>query len=753
MAFARPAAQSLALLVAFAFGCLVYSFVTNDFSVAYVATNSNSALPLQYRVAGAWGGHEGSLLLWTLMLGVWMSAVSLFSRHLPEEMVARVLGVMGLVSAGFLAFMLFTSNPFDRLLPAAADGRDLNPLLQDPGMVLHPPMLYMGYVGFSVAFAFAVAALLAGRLDAAWARWSRPWTTVAWMFLTLGIALGSGWAYYELGWGGWWFWDPVENASFMPWLCGTALIHSLAVTEKRGAFRSWTVLLAIFAFALSLLGTFLVRSGVLTSVHAFAVDPKRGVFILALFALFIGGSLALYAWRTARIGLGGSFSAISRETLLLANNVLAGRGGRHGVARHALSARARRARRRQDLGRPAVLRDGVRAADGAGAVPDGRRAVRALEALEPARARGAAALGARGQPRARPAPAARAGKLEADGRLRPAFSRCGSFCTSLLSLRKGARTSAHYGMAGRAHRRRRCSWSASRWSRATRPRRTCAMRPGDTVELGGYVFLLDGIGDVTGPNYLAARAKVSVTRDGRPVAVLHPERRIYTVQQNPMTEAAIDTGLTRDLYVSLGDPLERGAWLVKVQLKPFIDWIWGGCLIMALGGLLAASDRRYRFSLEERTPVARGSQGMNVAARCGSLGIFVALLVLLAVGPDAQSARSALAAGRQGGAAVRAAAAARAGQDLRLEGHAAASVWLLNVWASWCVSCRDEHPVLLELSKSGAVPIYGLNYKDQREDGLRWLAAYGDPVPALGGRRATGASASTTASTACPRPT
>jgi cytochrome c-type biogenesis protein CcmF len=287
-----------------------------------VALNSNTALPLHYRVAGAWGGHEGSLLLWCLMLGVWMAAVSVFSRHLPEEMTARVLGVLGLVSAGFLAFMLFTSNPFDRLFPAPADGRDLNPLLQDPGMVIHPPMLYMGYVGFSVAFAFAVAALVSGKLDAAWARWSRPWTTVAWAFLTLGIALGSAWAYYELGWGGWWFWDPVENASFMPWLVGTALIHSLAVTEKRGSFRSWTVLLAIVAFALSLLGTFLVRSGVLTSVHAFAVDPKRGIFILGLFGVFIGGALALYAWRTSRIGLGGSFSAVSRESLLLANNVL-----------------------------------------------------------------------------------------------------------------------------------------------------------------------------------------------------------------------------------------------------------------------------------------------------------------------------------------------------------------------------------------------------------------------------------------------
>src|SRR5712692_6141954 len=322
MGFARPAAQAQALLVAFAFGCLTYAFVANDFSVAYVAEHSNSALPLHYRIAGVWGGHEGSLLLWALMLGVWMTAVSVFSGHLPEEMTARVLGVMGIVSTGFLAFMLFTSNPFDRLLPPAMDGRDLNPLLQDPGMVLHPPMLYMGYVGFSVAYAFAVAALISGKLDAAWARWSRPWTTVAWMFLTLGIALGSGWAYYELGWGGWWFWDPVENASFMPWLVGTALIHSLAVTEKRGAFRSWTVLLAIVAFALSLLGTFLVRSGVLTSVHAFAVDPRRGIFILGLFTVLIGGALVLYAWRTLRIGLGGAFEPVSREAFLLTNNIL-----------------------------------------------------------------------------------------------------------------------------------------------------------------------------------------------------------------------------------------------------------------------------------------------------------------------------------------------------------------------------------------------------------------------------------------------
>jgi len=322
MGATRPAARGQFAFVAIAFGCLTYAFVANDFTVAYVASNSNSALPLAYRVAGVWGGHEGSILLWILMLAVWTVGVTLFSQHLPEEMVARVLGVMGLVSTGFLLFILFTSNPFVRVFPAPADGRDLNPLLQDPGMVLHPPMLYMGYVGFSIAFSFAVAALIGGRLDAAWARWSRPWTTAAWAFLTVGIALGSGWAYYELGWGGWWFWDPVENASFMPWLVGTALIHSLAVTEKRGAFRSWTVLLAILAFALSLLGTFLVRSGVLTSVHAFATDPARGIFILALLVVVIGGSLLLYVWRAPRIGLGGGFEPLSRESMLLANNVM-----------------------------------------------------------------------------------------------------------------------------------------------------------------------------------------------------------------------------------------------------------------------------------------------------------------------------------------------------------------------------------------------------------------------------------------------
>jgi cytochrome c-type biogenesis protein CcmF len=598
MAYCRPVTHSLALLVAFAFGCLVHSFVTNDFSVQNVATNSNSLLPLQYRVAASWGSHEGSLLLWTLMLAGWMGAVSLFSRHLPDEMTARVLGVMGLIIAGFLAFMLFTSNPFDRLLPAAADGRDLNPLLQDPGMVFHPPLLYMGYVGMSVAFSFAVAALLAGRLDATWARWSRPWTTVAWVFLTLGIALGSGWAYYELGWGGWWFWDPVENASFMPWLVGTALIHSLAVTEKRGALRSWTVLLAIAAFALSLLGTFLVRSGVLTSVHAFAVDPKRGIFILGLFAFFVGGALALYAWRTSRIGLGGSFSALSRESFLLANNVL-------------LAAAVGTV----FLG---TLYPLAIDAFGAGKISVGPQYFEAVFAPIMAPALFLMGIGpfARWKHASLPELAVllrwALGVSFALGMLLPLalgswkplvgfglFLALWVLLSSLLSLRKGARTRAHYGMAA-AHIGVAVFVVGVTLVKGYESEADAKMRPGDSIELAGYAFRFEGVASVDGPNYRAAQATVTVTRDGRPVKVMRPERRVYRVQEQAMTEAAIDTGLARDLYVSLGDPLEGGAWLVKVQHKPFIDWIWGGCLIMALGGLLAASDRRYRYAQRER---------------------------------------------------------------------------------------------------------------------------------------------------------
>jgi cytochrome c-type biogenesis protein CcmF len=608
MALARPAAQAQALLVAAAFGCLVYSFASNDFSVQYVAMNSNSALPLHYRVAGAWGGHEGSLLLWCLMLGVWTTAVTLFSAHLPEEMTARVLGVMGLVSAGFIAFMLFTSNPFDRLFPAAADGRDLNPLLQDPGMVIHPPMLYMGYVGFSVAFAFAVSALLSGRLDAAWARWSRPWTTVAWTFLTLGIALGSGWAYYELGWGGWWFWDPVENASFMPWLVGTALIHSLAVTEKRGAFRSWTVLLAIIAFGLSLLGTFLVRSGVLTSVHAFATDPKRGIFILGLFAFMIGGALALYAWRTARIGLGGDFAPVSRESLLLSNNVI-------------LTAAAGTV----FLG---TLYPLLIDALGVGKISVGPQYFEAVFVPLMAPALFLMGVGplARWKRASLPELAVllrwALGVSLALGLILPfAFGDWHALVgfglalaawiaiTAFLSTKKRPRGSrAYWGMVI-AHLGVAVFVVGVTLVKGYESDRDLKMRPGDTVELAGYVFRLESVSPVRGPNYTAAQARIDVTRNGKPVTTMYPERRTYPVAEQVMTEAAIHPGLTRDLYVSLGDALEepggkqggnQGAWLVKVQHKPFVDWIWAGCLIMAIGGVCAASDRRYRFSLTER---------------------------------------------------------------------------------------------------------------------------------------------------------
>ena len=596
IALARPAAQTQALLVAFAFGCLTHAFVANDFSVAYVAEHSNSALPLHYRIAGVWGGHEGSLLLWTLMLGVWMTAVSLFSGHLAEEMTARVLGVMGLVSAGFLAFLLFTSNPFNRQFPAAADGRDLNPLLQDPGMVLHPPMLYMGYVGFSVAFAFAVAALLSGRLDAAWARWSRPWTTVAWCFLTVGIALGSGWAYYELGWGGWWFWDPVENASFMPWLAGTALIHSLAVTEKRGSFRSWTVLLAIVAFGLSLLGTFLVRSGVLTSVHAFAVDPKRGIFILGLFTLFIGGALALYAWRTSRIGLGGDFAPLSRESLLLANNVLLAAaaasvflGTLYPLAIDALGVG------KISVGPPyfetvfVPLMTPALFLMGVGPLARWKRASLPELAVLLRWALAVSVVVGLLLPLA-------FGQWHALTGLGLALALWVAI-TGLLSLRKRPRGSrAYLGMVV-AHLGVAVFVVGVTLVKSYESDQDANMKPGDVIELAGYAFRLDEVTNRRGPNYIAARAKISVTRNGKPETVLYPEKRLYVVQNMPMTEAAIQPGLTRDLYVSLGDPLQDGAWLVKVQHKPFVDWIWGGCLIMALGGLLAAADRRYRVQL------------------------------------------------------------------------------------------------------------------------------------------------------------
>ena len=616
MAVARPAAQGQLVFVILAFAALTYAFVTNDFSVQYVATNSNSKLPLQYRVAAVWGGHEGSLLLWTLMLALWGTAVSVFSRRLPEEMVARVLGVMGFIAVGFFAFMLFTSNPFDRLLPAALDGRDLNPLLQDPGMVFHPPMLYMGYVGFSVAFSFAIAALLAGRLDAAWARWSRPWTTSAWLFLTLGIALGSYWAYYELGWGGWWFWDPVENASFMPWLVGTALVHSLAVTEKRGTFRSWTVLLAISAFALSLLGTFLVRSGVLTSVHAFATDPKRGIFILGFLTIVIGGSLALFAWRAPRVGLGGAFALVSREAMLLMNNVLlivaAGTvllGTLYPLALDALG-----------LGKisvgppyfetvfvplmvPALFLMGIG--------PLARWKSASLPELA-TRLRWAAAVslivGA-----VLPFTLGHWSWGVSGGLLLAVWIAATTFTGLLHRMRTAsgegmmaklrAAPSSYYGMLI-AHLGIAVFVVGVTMVRGYGVEKDVRMAVGETVELAGYTFRFGGVREVTAANYRALRATIDVTRAGTRVNTLYPEKRIYLVQDSPMTEAAIDTGFTRDLYVALGEEVDGKAWVVRVQHKPFVLWIWLGCVIMALGGLLAAADRRYRIAVRETAPGA-----------------------------------------------------------------------------------------------------------------------------------------------------
>ncbi|HMH17200.1 MAG TPA: heme lyase CcmF/NrfE family subunit [Burkholderiales bacterium] len=617
MGAVRSAARGQFAFVAIAFGCLTYAFVANDFTVAYVASNSNSALPLAYRVSAVWGGHEGSMLLWMLMLGVWTSGVTLFSRQLPDDMVARVLGVMGLVSIGFLLFVLFTSNPFLRVFPAPADGRDLNPLLQDPGMVLHPPMLYMGYVGFSIAFAFAVAALLSGRLDAAWARWSRPWTTAAWSFLTVGIALGSGWAYYELGWGGWWFWDPVENASFMPWLVGTALIHSLAVTEKRGAFRSWTVLLAILAFSLSLLGTFLVRSGVLTSVHAFATDPTRGIFILVLLVVVIGGSLLLYVWRAPRIGLGGGFEPVSRESMLLANNVMfaAAAGSVLLGTLYPLALDA------SGLGKisvgppyfetvfvplmaPALFLMGI------GPLARWKKANLPDIAARLRWAFAASLLAALAIPFAMGhwSPLVALGILlatwvAASGvvQLYEKIRNAANGTSAWTRLRSTPRATygmllAHFGVA--------VFVTGVTLVKGYDSERDVRMEPGDTTELGGYTFRLDGVKEVQGPNYVAARAQIQVTSKGRAVTTLYPEKRIYTVQNMPMTEAAIDPGFTRDLYVSLGDAVSATAWTVRVQHKPFVDWIWSGCLLMALGGALAASDRRYRLAKRQQEKYA-----------------------------------------------------------------------------------------------------------------------------------------------------
>jgi cytochrome c-type biogenesis protein CcmF len=610
---ARPAAQAQFLFVATAFCCLAYSFITNDFSVLNVATNSNSHLPLHYRLAATWGSHEGSLLLWTFMLTIWMVAVTLFSKHLPDEIVARVLSVMAVISTGFLLFMLLTSNPFDRLFPVPPDGRDLNPLLQDPAMVAHPPMLYMGYVGFSVAFAFAISALIGGKLDATWARWSRPWTTVAWMFLTCGIALGSFWAYYELGWGGWWFWDPVENASFMPWLVGTALIHSLAVTEKRGGFKSWTVLLAITAFSLSLLGTFLVRSGVLTSVHAFATDPKRGIFILAFLTLVIGGSLALYAWRAKQVGLGSKFDLLSRESLLLTNNVLlivaAGSvllGTLYPLLVDALN-----------LGKLSVgppyfntvfvpLMAPAAFLMGVGPIARWKQAKIPELAV---RLRWAFVLSF---VMALVLPFIVGGwKWRVSlglllvfwivvtvlqniwSRLRP--SEGSGFFTKLKTTSR-----SYYGMH-LAHLGVAVFIAGVTIVTSYQTEKDVKMNVGDTVNVGGYDFQLRNLAQLQGPNYRAVRADVEVTKNGAPVAMMHPEKRAFTTAQSVTSETAIDRSIFRDLYLALGDEVGNGAWTVRVYHKPLVNWIWGGALLMALGGAFAVSDRRYALAARKES--------------------------------------------------------------------------------------------------------------------------------------------------------
>ncbi len=610
MALARPAAAGQFVFTSIAFACLLYAFASNDFSVLYVASNSNSALPVYYRIAGTWGGHEGSLLLWTEMLVLWTFAVALFSRQLPDATLARVLGVMGLVSVGFLCFMLFTSNPFERLLPGAADGRDLNPLLQDFGMIIHPPLLYMGYVGFSVAFAFAIAALMGGQLDAAWARWSRPWTLAAWMFLTLGIFMGSFWAYYELGWGGWWFWDAVENASFMPWLVGTALIHSLAVTEKRGSFKNWTVLLAIIAFSLSLLGTFLVRSGVLTSVHAFATDPRRGLFILVFLAIVIGGSLALFAWRAPKVGLGGRFALFSRESMLLVNNVLllaaAGTvllGTLYPLFLDALN-----------LGKISVGPPYFEAVFVPLMIP-----VLLLMAAGPFVRWKSASLPQLARRLRWVALAAALPALGAGLLLTAPMVALGLACAFWILIATASHLVERLRHAGGATLWKRiASQPCSYWGmlvahagigifvigvtlvKGMDTANDVNMRVGDSASAGGYRFRFTDLKEIKGPNYVAARGTFEVTRDGAHVATMLPEKRHYTVQNMPMTEAAIDRGFTRDLYVSLGEMTGEDTWVVRVQHKPFVGWIWAGCLIIAFGGLLAASDRRYRIARRAR---------------------------------------------------------------------------------------------------------------------------------------------------------
>ncbi len=605
MALAAPTARVQFALVLAAFLVLVHAFLSNDFSVAYVAQNSNTALPAAYRVSAVWGAHEGSLLLWVLILCGWTFAVTVFDKELPQSFAALVVGVMGIVSIGFMLFLLFTSNPFARLVPAAANGADLNPLLQDPGLIIHPPMLYLGYAGSSVAFGFAIAALIEGRVTARAARWIRPWAVATWVFLTLGIALGSWWAYYELGWGGWWFWDPVENASFMPWLLGTALIHSLAVTEKRGTFKNWTVLLALTTFALSLLGTFLVRSGVLTSVHAFASDPARGIFILALLGSVVGGSLLLYAWRGPSTFAGGTFDPVSREVFLLVNSALLAvatgtvlLGTLYPLALEALGVG------KISVGPPyfnvvfstvmapliVVLGIGQFSRWKSDSLKRLLRQFRyALAAAITAAVVVMVTIG--GNEMVATGAGIGLGVWVIATTVAGIWDRCRNrkrpwYALFHLPRAFVGQCLAHVGFAGTVIGVVMTSFHSIDEHQM--------LAPGQSTEVGGYEFHFSTLRSFEGPNYRATQGTFEIRRDGELLTTLTPQKRLYHVRNMPMTEAGIAPGFTRDLYVSLGEPLQAGAWSVRMHVKPFVRWIWLGGLLMALGGLVAAFDPRLR---------------------------------------------------------------------------------------------------------------------------------------------------------------
>ncbi|MGR3462304.1 MAG: heme lyase CcmF/NrfE family subunit [Roseovarius sp.] len=610
MAVAEPAATAQFLLIAASFAALTYAFVTSDFSVRLVVLNSHTDKPLLYKITGTWGNHEGSMLLWVLILSLFGAAVAWLGDNLPPTLKARVLSVQAMIGVAFLLFILFTSNPFLRVAVPPFNGQDLNPLLQDPGLAFHPPFLYLGYVGLSTTFSFAVAALIEGRVDAAWARWVRPWTLAAWMFLTVGIGLGSWWAYYELGWGGFWFWDPVENASFMPWLFAAALLHSAIVVEKREALKSWTILLAILAFTFSLIGTFIVRSGILTSVHAFATDPERGVFILLILAVFVGGALTLFAFRASAMQAKGVFAAKSRETALILNNVL--------LAVSALVvftgtiwplAAEMFFGRKLSVGAPFfnaaftpfMVAIGLLLPLGAMLPWKRARVGRAARALLPAFGL-ALAVGAlawtmqSGRSTLGPVGMFLAAWL-ISGAAVDLWSRTGRGAGRLARLLRLPRADwgkpvAHAGlgvtMAGISAM---LAWQAEDIR---------VMQEGESLQIAGYELRLDAVNREQGPNYFSTKASFTLSRDGREIATMLPEKRVYPVAQMPTTEAALDNGFLRDIYVVIGDPQDNGGWAVRSYYKPLANWIWGGAILMALGGFLSLSDRRFRVAAGAR---------------------------------------------------------------------------------------------------------------------------------------------------------